>query len=86
MEGDDLQMIDQCIWLCANAAGESSKLKIVVIQQTKVIDCMSRIISQTVARTHKITKGLLANIIWCCSNLARKPSMSQSDQNVLLQA
>ena len=27
LKGNDLQMIDQCIWLIANAAGESIKLK-----------------------------------------------------------
>jgi hypothetical protein len=37
-------MIDQVVWLIANAAGESNKLKEMVLSQTYIVETLARII------------------------------------------
>ena len=46
LQGKDLQMIDQCIWLCANSAGESLKLRNLILSETYIIDAMNRVVSE----------------------------------------
>jgi hypothetical protein len=46
LKGNDLQMIDQCIWLCANTCGESIKLRNMIVSVTNIIDCISRLIHE----------------------------------------
>lgn len=64
-------MIDQCIWLCANTAGESLKLRNLILSETFIIDAMSRIILEAQKTKSSVLKGMVANMMWCVSNLSR---------------
>jgi hypothetical protein len=39
-------MIDQVIWLLANTAGESMKLRNMVLSETYIIDALTRFIAE----------------------------------------
>ena len=71
LNGNDLQMIDQAIWLIANTCGESIKMRNLMITQTQIIQALTRIISDAQSVGAAIRKGLLKSIIWCVSNIAR---------------
>ena len=72
-------MIDQCIWLCANSAGESLKLRNMILSETYIIDAMNRIISEAQKNKVSLLKGILANIMWCVSNLSRSKPKDGTD-------
>ena len=67
-------MIDQVIWLLANTAGESTKLRNMVLSETFIVDALTRFISEAQMAKVQLRIGLLANIIWCVCNLSRQKS------------
>lgn len=73
LKSNDLQMIDQVIWLVANAAGESVKLRNLCVSQTFIIEGLCRIIVEAQQCKAGLKKGLISNIIWCVGNLTRTP-------------
>ena len=77
LQGKDLQMIDQCIWLCSNTAGESLKLRNMILSEIFIIDAMTRIINEAQKSKAKILKGMVANMMWCVSNLSRSKVANQ---------
>ena len=79
LQGKDLQMIDQCIWLCANSAGTSFKLKNLILSETYIIDGMNRIIQEAQKNSVALLKGVISNIMWCCSNLSRSKPVNVND-------
>lgn len=78
LQGKDLQMIDQCIWLCANSAGESLKLRNLILSEIFIIDAMTRIINEAQKSKAKVLKGMIANMMWCVSNLSRSKTVDNS--------
>ena len=44
LQGNDLQMIDQVIWLVSNCCGESQAIHSIVIRKIFIIDALARII------------------------------------------
>ena len=73
-------MIDQCIWLCANTAGESLKLRNLILSETFIIDAMSRIIVEAQKTKSSVLKGMVANMMWCVSNLARSKKIDGNEE------
>lgn len=63
-------MIDHCVQICANAAGECMKLKKVIISDIKLINNLVRLIKEGENSSLTFFKELTENILWCCSNLA----------------
>jgi hypothetical protein len=43
-----------------------------ILSDTSLIENMTRLITEALTSKKQIMKGLLGNIMWCCSNLARK--------------
>lgn len=82
LQGKDLQMIDQCIWLCANTAGESLKLRNMILSEIFIIDAMTRIINEAQKSKAKVLKGMIANMMWCVSNLSRSKTVDQTSAMV----
>jgi len=80
LNGNDLQMIDQVIWLIANSVGESSKLQSLIVSKTYIIEGLTRIITEARQCQASLMKGLLCNIIWCVSNISRHKTGRDQDQ------
>ena len=82
LEGNDLQMIDQVIWLVANTCGESLKLRNLMLTETYIVKALMRIIQDAQQAGAAMRKGLLKNIIWCVCNISRSKPESYANQNV----
>jgi len=50
-----------------------------ILSETYIIDAMTRIISEALKNKVSILKGILANIMWCVSNLSRSKPKDGSD-------
>jgi len=71
LKGNDLQMIDQVIWLLANSCGESDNIRKIVLSKTFLIDGLTRIICEAINAKVALKNGLIENIIWCMANVTR---------------
>jgi len=54
-------------------SGESMEMKKMVVARTNIIEAMVKLIINFQDNNEAVRKGLLANIIWCTSNLCRAP-------------
>jgi hypothetical protein len=71
LQGNDIQMIDQVIWLVANSAGTSLTLKERVLARFDIINGLSRVIFEAIQSKAQVKSTFLGNIIWCIVNLLR---------------
>ena len=82
LNGQDLQMIDQAIWLMANSAGTSQKCRKMVLSQTYIIDCLARVTKDAINCQANLRISFLGNIIWCLRNLLRLEKQKNGAYNV----
>jgi hypothetical protein len=50
-----------------------------ILSETYIIDAMNRIISEAQKNKVSLLKGILANIMWCVSNLSRSKPKDGTD-------
>lgn len=77
LKGNDLQMIDQVIWLISNMCATSSNLRNKIVSEVFIVETINKIISQAIECKASLRTNFIGNIIWCLQNLLRTSTVPQ---------
>lgn len=71
MKSNDIQIIDQILWIVSNACGEGENIRDFVLDKIAIMECLHRIITEALDCKTILKQGMLKTMVWCISNLVR---------------